>query len=102
MQLKSVVSTASYFCAIALLMHSPRAAHAQAGPPFLTNDPGTPGNANWEINLASMQTVTRGGSTYQVPQIDLNFGVRDTIQLTYEIPYELQSGSGPQVQSGWS
>jgi hypothetical protein len=87
---------------IAALLHLPGPAQAQAGPPFLTNDPGTPGNANWEINLASMQTVTRGGSTYQVPQIDLNFGLRDDIQLTYEIPYELQSGSGRQVQSGWS
>jgi hypothetical protein len=29
------------------------AVHAQAGPPFLTNDPGTFGNANWEINPAS-------------------------------------------------
>jgi len=55
---------------------------SQAGPPFLTNDPGTPGNANWEINLASMQTLVCGMSSYQVPQIDVNFGVGDRIQLT--------------------
>src|SRR5271163_2960330 len=102
MQLKSVVSTASYFCAIALLMHSPRAAHAQAGPPFLTNDPGTPGSANWEINVGSMQTIARGVSSYQVPQIDLNFGLGDRIQLTYEVPYVLQTSSRESVQSGWS
>ncbi|HMD28540.1 MAG TPA: hypothetical protein VKH13_08225 [Steroidobacteraceae bacterium] len=82
-------------------MHSPRAAHAQAGPPFLTNDPGTPGNANWEINLASMQTIARGISSYQVPQIDLNFGLGDRIQLTYEIPYIVQTSSGQPQQSGW-
>jgi hypothetical protein len=75
---------------------------AQAGPPFLTNDPGTPGNANWEINLSSMQTIARGVSTYQVPQIDLNFGVGDRIQLTYEIPYEFEVRSGEPVQTGWS
>lgn len=40
---------------------------AQAGPPFLTNDPGTPGSAHWEINLGSMQTLTRAGASYQVP-----------------------------------
>jgi hypothetical protein len=25
--------------------------HAQGGPPFITDDPGTPGNKHWEINL---------------------------------------------------
>jgi hypothetical protein len=28
-------------------------AHAQAGPPLITNDPGTPGNGRREINLAA-------------------------------------------------
>jgi hypothetical protein len=83
------------------LLQAPGRAAAQAGPPFLTNDPGTPGNANWEINLASMQTITRDAASYQVPQIDLNFGVGDRIQLTYEVPYVLQS-SGGSHQSGWS
>jgi hypothetical protein len=88
-------------CSMAFLLYGARAVHAQAGPPFLTNDPGTPGNANWEINLASMQTITRGASSYQVPQIDLNFGLGDRIQLTYEVPYVLQAGNGEPVQSGW-
>jgi hypothetical protein len=89
-------------CAIALTLHIAGSAHAQAGPPFLTNDPGTPGNANWEINLGSMQTISRGVSSYEVPQIDLNFGLGDRIQLTYEVPYVLQSSGGQPVQSGWS
>jgi hypothetical protein len=78
------------------------AAHAQAGPPFLTNDAGTPGNAHWEINFASMQTISRDGSSYQIPQIDLNFGLGDRIQLTYEVPYVLQSSALQRVQGGWS
>ena len=75
--------------------------HAQAGPPFLTNDPGTPGDANWEINLGSMQTLARGFDSYQVPQIDLNFGVGDRIQLTYEVPYVVDTASGAPSHSGW-
>ncbi len=78
------------------------AAWAQAGPPFLTNDPGTPGNANWEINLGSMQTIVHGTGTYQLPQIDLNYGVGERIQLTYEIPYVFQESSGQAGQSGWT
>ena len=102
MQLKQKTSITLPLCAMTVFLHFPAAAQAQAGPPFLTNDPGTPGNANWEINLGSMQTLTRRVSSYQVPQIDLNFGVGDRIQLTYEVPYVLQASSGQSDQSGWS
>jgi hypothetical protein len=85
--------------AAALLV--PGVARADAGPPYLTNDPATPGNATWEINLASMQTLERGGASYQVPQIDLNFGVGDRIQLTYEIPYVIETRDGEPRASGW-
>jgi len=88
-------------CAIAVLALHCATARAQGGPPFLTNDPGTPGNANWEINLGSMQTITRGLASYQLPQIDLNFGVGDRIQFTYEVPYFLQTRTGQLQQSGW-
>jgi hypothetical protein len=83
------------------VLQCPDAARAQAGPPFLTNDPGTPGNGNWEINLASLQTIVRGASAYQVPQIDLNYGVGDRIQLTYEISYVLQDSTGQPDRTGW-
>ena len=29
----------------------PSLLHAQGGPPFITDDPGTPGNQHWEVNL---------------------------------------------------
>ena len=80
----------------------PRAACAQAGPPYLTNDPGTPGHGNWEINLASMTTHSQGATAWQIAQIDLNFGLGERIQLTYEIPYVVQSASGDPEASGWS
>jgi len=87
------------FCAT---LCAPIAARAQAGPPFLTNDPGTPGNANWEINIASAQAISRGTASYQLPQIYLNYGVGDRVQLTYEIPYVAQSNGGQSRQTGWS
>jgi hypothetical protein len=77
-------------------------AHAQAGPPFLSNDPGTPGNSNWEINIASMQSITRNTASYQTPQLDINFGVGSTIQLTFQVPYVIQSNSGEALRGGWS
>ena len=89
-------------CVLAARLVAPVAAWAQGGPPFLTNDPGTPGNANWEINLGYMPTLIRGASSYQLPQVDLNFGLGDRIQLTYEVPYVVQSNQGRPAQGGWS
>jgi len=57
---------------------------AQGGPPYYTNDPGTPGNLNWEINLGYMPFFFIGQSVSHVPDVDINFGVGDRIQLTYE------------------
>jgi hypothetical protein len=57
---------------------------AQGGPPFYTNDPGTPGNLNWEINLGYMPFFYTGQSVSHTPDVDINFGVGDRIQLTYE------------------
>jgi hypothetical protein len=87
---------------VCAILCAPIAARAQAGPPFLTNDPGTPGNANWEINIASAQAISRGTASYQLPQIDLNYGLGDRVQLTYEIPYVAQSSGGQSRQTGWS
>ncbi len=90
-------------CAVGLAIACiPRALHAQAGPPFQTNDPGTPGDGNWEINLAVAPVFTRDTSSYQVPQIDMNFGLGERIQLTLEVPYVIQTGSGVPHASGWS
>ena len=57
---------------------------AQGGPPYYTNDPGTPGNKNWEINFGYMPFLYSGQSVEHTPDVDINFGVGDRIQLTYE------------------
>jgi hypothetical protein len=87
---------------LAALVCAPIAVRAQAGPPFITNDPGTPGDANWEINVAAAQSIGRASAAYQVPQIDLNYGLGPSVQLTYEIPYVVQTADGQSRQSGWS
>jgi hypothetical protein len=70
------------FCA--LLVLGSGAALAQGGPPYYTNDPGTPGNKNWEINLGYMPFLYSDQSTTHTPDVDINFGLGDRIQLTYE------------------
>ncbi len=85
-----------------LFLPIPSVVHAQGAPPLLTNDPGTPGNGNWEINLGVMQTLRQHQDVFQVPQIDINFGLGDRIQLTYEIPFVLQNATAQPAQTGWS
>jgi hypothetical protein len=80
---------------------APLQAHAQAGPPLITNDPGTPGPQEWEINLGIMPVLTQHQRDFQVPQLDFNYGVGKTIQLTFEIPYIFQTAPQPQ-HTGWS
>ena len=57
---------------------------AQGGPPYYTNDPGTPGNLQWEINLGYMPFLFPNSSITHTPDLDINFGIGDRIQLTYE------------------
>jgi hypothetical protein len=59
-------------------------AFAQGGPPYYTNDPGTPGNLNWEINVGYMPFFYSNRSVSHTPDVDINFGIGDRIQLTYE------------------
>ena len=69
---------------VPLILFAASCAFAQGGPPYYTNDPGTPGNLNWEINLGYMPFFYSNQSISHTPDVDLNFGVGDRIQLTYE------------------
>ncbi len=59
-------------------------AFAQGGPPFYTNDPGTPGPRNWEINVGYEPFLYSRQSITHTPDLDINYGIGDRIQLTYE------------------
>jgi hypothetical protein len=71
--------------AIAVLIAcAARAAFAQGGPPMITDDPGTPGDRKWEINLALAFEHRSDETAYDIPAIDLNYGVGEHIQLTLQ------------------
>jgi len=57
------------------------------GPPMITDDPGTPGDGHWEINIAALSNTTPNATTYQLPLVDINYGVGDRIQLKFEMPW---------------
>jgi len=71
---------------------------AQGGPPFITDDPGTPGNHHWEINFGWIANHNPGQSYYEIPDVDMNYGWGDRIQLKYELP--LAAGTNASNSTG--
>src|ERR1700746_482379 len=77
-----------------------RVACGQGGPPMITDDPSTPGNGKWENNFAIAFEHRPGETAYDVPAIDLNYGVGDHIQLTLQTAPVLLKRSGHGVMGG--
>lgn len=73
---------------------------AQGGPPLITDDPGTPGDGNWEINIAFTAEKRRTERLYETPILDINYGLGDRIQLKYEIPWLVLDERGDHTKDG--
>lgn len=93
-----VTSRGSFWCA--LLICTSTLLLAQAGPPYYTNDPGTPGNKQWEINFGYMPFLFRGQSETHTPDVDINFGAGDRVQLTFETAWLRVHNPGEKVKYG--
>jgi hypothetical protein len=79
---------------------APPLAHAQGGPPFITDDPGTPGNKHWEINIGWTADHNPGNAYYETPDIDMNYGWGDRIQLKYELPMAVYTDPNNTTHAG--
>jgi hypothetical protein len=86
--------------AIAVWLIVATIAHGQGGPPMITDDPGTPGDGKFEINLALAFEHRPGVTTVDSPGIDINYGVGDRIQLTLQGGPVLLKGSDHGVIGG--
>jgi hypothetical protein len=62
-------------------------------PPLTVDDPGTPGCNRWEINFVVDGDITRDARSWDLPLLDINYGVGDNLQLKYEVP-NVNSQSG--------
>jgi hypothetical protein len=85
---------------LAALLFMGTAAYGQGGPPYYTNDPGTPGNLNWEINIGYMPFLYSNQSLSHTPDLDINFGVGDRVQLTYENAWLRTQNPGEALKYG--
>lgn len=62
-------------------------ASAQGGPPLITDDPGTPGDGNWEVNVAVTFEQRKDERVLEAPLLDVNYGVGENLQLKIEAPW---------------
>jgi hypothetical protein len=74
----------SAFVAVLLCVHA--SCFAQGGPPMIGDDPGTPGNGKWEIDVASPFVQTDQSVSFNIPYIDANYGLgdHDTVEVLVE------------------
>lgn len=86
--------------ALAPLAAAPPVVRAQGGPPLFTDDPGTPGNKQWEINFGFTFEHSRTATLFETPLVDFNYGLGDHIQLKYEVPWVLLDPRAERVSSG--
>jgi hypothetical protein len=83
---------------LGLSVAAPVLSHAQGGPPFITDDPAPPGNRHWEINLGWIANHNPGQSYYEIPDVDMNYGWGNHIQLKWEQP--LAAGANANNSTG--
>jgi len=67
---------------------------AQAGPPLITNDPDTPGPGAWEINVAATGAHAGGAWDIDAPDLDINHGVGERVQLSLHLPWSHRDAAG--------
>src|SRR5436190_21364673 len=77
-----------------------RIAFGQGGPPMITDDPGTPGDGKWEDNFAIIFGLRPNETSIDLPEIDLNYGVGEHIQLTLQTAPVLLKRSGHGLVGG--
>jgi hypothetical protein len=74
---------------------------AQAGPPFVTDDPEPPPPGGWEINVPFILERTAGNTEMNAPLFDFNYGLPN-VQLKLEFPVAVvhEDSSGTAAGAG--
>lgn len=85
---------------VLLLLMFPVQAIAQGGPPMVTDDPGTPGDKHWEINIVGLLAKSSNQNILQFPYFDINYGLGDRVQLKVETGWVTTFVNAPATQSG--
>jgi hypothetical protein len=73
---------------------------ALAGEPLLTDDPGTPGPNNWELNVALAMVELQEGTAWELPVASLGYGVGERIEIGITVPFVVVDNAGEGAKGG--
>jgi hypothetical protein len=86
-KIRRLVARCADIAAVTVLVVASAAAFAQGGPPLVTDDPETPGDGHWEINLAAIASHRSGRWEVAAPDADINYGWGEHVQLKLDVPW---------------
>lgn len=67
---------------------------APQSPPLIVDDPETPGCNRWEINVLMSTDYSKIEKHYDLPLLDINYGLGDDIEIMYEVPNSVAEADG--------
>src|SRR5438128_2822541 len=97
---RRLLASCIWIVGAALTLVASEAVVAQGGPPLITDDPETPGNGHWEINVAWTLSQKHNRRLFGIPLLDVNYGFGEHIQLKVEVPWLVLQERGARTQSG--
>ena len=68
---------------------------------MITDNPLTPGPGKWEINIATAVERSFLITEWQIPFIDINYGVGEYMQLKVESPIVIENENGKNFWNGF-
>jgi len=77
------------------------ASAANAGPPFVTDDPEPVDYQHWEIYLATQQYHNADGWSGTAPHLEINYGVVPDVQLHVIAPFSYDKPTGGRTTYGY-
>jgi hypothetical protein len=88
-----------HLCLLLSLLPAASAATAQGSPPFITDDPGTPGPKRWEINLGFVLAQRPREYLLEAPDLDINYGIGTRLQIKHETSWTIAGVRGANTVS---
>jgi hypothetical protein len=74
--------------------------HAQGGAPLSTEDTNTTPKGAWEINLIGSYARMPGGTQIVAPDLDVNYGLGERVQVKAELPWVTVREDGAASKAG--
>ena len=92
--------TAHRWCSAALLAGVLAPSFAQAGPPYVTDDPEPVEYRHWEFYVATQDAIVRRGASGTAPHIEVNYGAMENLQIHAIAPLAYARPSGGPIAYG--